>query len=710
MFKQTWLTRIHLQSDNQPLHSMQRKFAGIRGVLRLRRLIFLACTVFLICMSPVLSSDNQVWIIKSNNIAQGEAITVINNAGSPEVKTIPSLILKPQDGSGLITLQAVGPIAKSDKPVGIVFSTLQNKDLGPGKYEPILSLPVENATPKEVRIGVQGSLDGKLDISRSPGELVINSISPPGILFPAMNGHYSFAVNGDGFSPIGSANKLIIAASDADEGKIQDVCWSSVGQGDQSKVKKDFEKCKEQLTKAKKPYSIGKLVDTRHLQFDNVTLSTINSGFRENLGIRIGIDNNLSQFKPLTISRVAYPIPLILSAGIVSALTAASWWIIAKGTNKNLVHWLLLDKETNTYSLSRFQFYLWTLVAILSYFFLLFSRNLAQGKLEFIDIPSGLPGIVFISAATSFFAIGITETKGSKGSGFIKPRLSDFITAGGNVVPERFQFAIWSIVGVLVYVFIVLFQNPGVIDKLPTIPDGFLQLSGVSSLGYLGGKLARMPGPLTNSIGKAQYSNGSLALTIHGNNLSSNASFELFTNSSNGQPIKLPKDISINTPGDKEDPKKATITIKEAEPASPNLATVLDVKIPSATNLWPYQEQMPYKLVIYNPDGQFAEWKFDGTKSTLRPTITSIVTLPIKINTKADLTIIGTDFTDQSKVVIQFGDPAAPSIPPLKPTKITTTKIEVSFQCPATTDTKATLVISNPDGTSSLPSQLTFTT
>jgi len=659
-------------------------------------------------MSPVFSKDIPAWTIKANNIARGEAITVISNAGVPEMKT-PTLILKPQDSSAPISLQAIGPIAKSDKPVGIVFLTLQDKDLGPGNYEPTLSFSGDNGTSMQEVIAVQGSQDGKLEITRSPGELVINSITPPGVLFPAMNGHYSFAVNGDGFSPLGSANKLIIAASDADEGKIQDVCWSSISQGDQKLVIEKYVNCKLELTAKKKPYSIGKFVDARHLQFDNVTLSTTNGGFRDDLGIRIGIDNNVSNFKPLTISRVAYPIPLILAAGIVSALTAATWWIIAKGTNKNLLHWLLLDEETNTYSLSRLQFYLWTFVAILSYFFLLFSRNLVQGKLEFIDIPSGLPGIVFISAATSFFAIGITETKGSKGSGFIKPRLSDFITAGGNVVPERFQFALWSIAGVLVYAFIVLFQNPGVIDKLPTIPDGFLQLSGVSSLGYLGGKLARTPGPVTSGIGKAEYKNGVLALTIHGNNLSRNASIELFTNSVD-MPIKIPSnDISVNAPTE-NDPNKATLTIKESEPGDQNLAKVLEILIPQKTNLWPFQDQKPYKFVICNPDGQFAEWKFDGTQSTLIPSVTSIQPLPIKISAKADLNIIGTNFTDQSKVVIQFGDPAVPSIPALKPTTITATRIEVSFQCPATTDTKATLVISNPDGTTSAPFPLAFTT
>jgi hypothetical protein len=653
-------------------------------------------------MSPVLSEGNPAWTIKTINVARGETISVYSNGAVSATTTPPSLILKPiTNSSKSISLPANAPIPKSDESVEIIFPTLPNLDLGPGRYEPTLLLPVENGTPKKERISVQGSQDGSLGITRNPGDPAITSVSPSGILFPAMDGKYSFTVNGDGFSPIGNYNKLIIATNDTDEGKTQDVCWRN------SKLEESkdevYNKC------VIKTNASVNFIDTQHLQFQNVSFKNNNGAFDSSLGIRVKVSTAKSNFIPLSISRVAYPVPLFLAAGIVSALTAAIWWIIAKGTKKNLIHWLLLDAETNTYSLSRLQFYLWTLVAILSYFFLLFSRNLSQGKLEFIDIPRGLPGIVFISAATSFFAIGITETKGSKGSGFVNPKLSDFITAGGNVVPERFQFALWSIVGVLVYAFIVLFQNPGVIEGLPKIPDGFLQLSGISSLGYLGGKLARLPGPLTSGIGKAEYTNGFLALTIHGNNLSSNASFELFTNSGDGLPLKLPKDISINSPGEKEDPKKATITIKEAELAGPNLAKVLDIKIPAPTNLWPYQDQKPYKFVIYNPDGQFAEWKFDGTESTLIPSVTSIETLPIRISAKTDLKIHGTNFGDNSTVSIQYGDPARPSILKINPTKISASQIEVSFQWPGTADTKATLVVENPDGTSSSPSPLTLT-
>ncbi len=177
-------------------------------------------------MSPVLSEGNPDWTIKTINVARGEAISVYSNGAVSATTTPPSLILKPiTNSSKSISLPANVPIPKSDESVEIIFPTLPNLDLGPGRYEPTLLLPVENGTPKKERISVQGSQDGSLGITRNPGDPAITSVSPSGILFPAMDGKYPFTVNGDGFSPIGNDNKLIIATNDTDEGKTQDVCW-----------------------------------------------------------------------------------------------------------------------------------------------------------------------------------------------------------------------------------------------------------------------------------------------------------------------------------------------------------------------------------------------------------------------------------------------------------------------------------------------------
>jgi hypothetical protein len=164
---------------------------------------------------------------------------------------------------------------------------------------------------------------------------------------------------------------------------------------------------------------------------------------------------------------------------------------------------LFLDEETKTYSLSKCQFYAWTFAAILSYVFLAVARSIIQGNAVFPDIPGGLPGIILFSAGTSVVATGITSSKGSKGSGEVHPTLADFITNGGVVAPERLQFVVWTVVGIFTFLTIVFKSDPLVLSDLPSIPDRFLQLMGISAAGYLAGKLVRKPGPVAKNISVA---------------------------------------------------------------------------------------------------------------------------------------------------------------------------------------------------------------
>ena len=157
---------------------------------------------------------------------------------------------------------------------------------------------------------------------------------------------------------------------------------------------------------------------------------------------------------------------------------------------------LFLDEETQTYSLSKCQFYAWTLAAILGYVFLVISTSVVQGSTVFPDIPDGLPGIILASAGTAVLATGITSSKGTKGAGPVHPTLADFITNGGVVAPERLQFVVWTVVGIVTFLTIVFSSDPLTVNGLPKIPSGFLELMGISSAGYLAGKLVRDPGPI----------------------------------------------------------------------------------------------------------------------------------------------------------------------------------------------------------------------
>lgn len=199
------------------------------------------------------------------------------------------------------------------------------------------------------------------------------------------------------------------------------------------------------------------------------------------------------------------------------------------GSSRWLVSALFLDRETATYSLSKFQFYAWTAVSLIAYIYLAFARAVQQGYFNFVDIPDNLPGLIFISGATTATSQFVTVARGPKGAGPQNPSYADFVTSGGVVLAERFQFFVWTILGCIVFLFLVFSIPPSHIHELPKIPDGFLQLMGVSALGYVGGKLARKPGPIIDEIIPALSTDSPpvLTLTVKGRILSPDATFKL---------------------------------------------------------------------------------------------------------------------------------------------------------------------------------------
>jgi len=156
---------------------------------------------------------------------------------------------------------------------------------------------------------------------------------------------------------------------------------------------------------------------------------------------------------------------------------------------------LFLDPETDTYSLSKLQFYLWTVAAIFSYAYLFISRVLVQFA-SWPDVPGSLPGIILVAGGTAVTSQVITATKGSKGAGEEKPGWADFITSGGVVAADRLQMLLWTLFGVGAFLYAVWQLQPGTITDLPAIPDRLMVLMGISSAGYLGGKIARKAGPV----------------------------------------------------------------------------------------------------------------------------------------------------------------------------------------------------------------------
>lgn len=160
---------------------------------------------------------------------------------------------------------------------------------------------------------------------------------------------------------------------------------------------------------------------------------------------------------------------------------------------------LFLDSETETYSLSKLQFYMWTAAALFGYAYLVISRVRIQGG-TWPDVPGTLPGIIAVAGGTAVGAQVITSMKGSKGAGEQWPSVADLITSGGVVAIDRVQMLLWTIFGVGTFLYMIPQLGPGTITDLPAVPETLLYLMGLSSAGYLGGKLARKAGPVITEI------------------------------------------------------------------------------------------------------------------------------------------------------------------------------------------------------------------
>jgi hypothetical protein len=170
-----------------------------------------------------------------------------------------------------------------------------------------------------------------------------------------------------------------------------------------------------------------------------------------------------------------------------------------KGAFKTLA-FLLIEPQTTTYSLSRLQLLLWTVACVVAYVYLASSQFLVQWRWALPAVPEGLPMLLGLTAGTAVISVYTTETRGSKGAGAEHPAISDFFTTGCVFAPERLQFFLWTILGVIGFVGATLLQDPATVQELPKVPDNFLPLMGASSFGYLAGKLTRKPGPVIKEL------------------------------------------------------------------------------------------------------------------------------------------------------------------------------------------------------------------
>ena len=265
----------------------------------------------------------------------------------------------------------------------------------------------------------------------------------------------------------------------------------------------------------------------------------------------------------------------------------------------------LVDEETNTYSLTRLQLYLWTIASLFGYLYLTLCYSLVQGRLEFANVPAGLPTLLITSVGTSVLAGTITTVKGSMGAGQLNPSFTDFFSHGGVVAPERLQFFLWTIVGVILFMALTLGYSPETIDNLPGLPDGYLALSGISAGALLGGKLARRAGPKITSVTWRSPT----VLAIQGSELSAAATV-LIRRLATADRVAIDGRQLVN---DKERRAKV-VDGTNSGATSEEVGEVIELDLTGVKPDWlvqsPPDQKKGYLLTFTNPDAQIAEALF----------------------------------------------------------------------------------------------------
>ncbi|MBD2196878.1 MULTISPECIES: hypothetical protein [Calothrix] len=164
----------------------------------------------------------------------------------------------------------------------------------------------------------------------------------------------------------------------------------------------------------------------------------------------------------------------------------------------NALEWLLLERQTNTYSLARTQFVWWLTIIVFGYLFLFIGRGIIQNIWEFIPL-SGFAYTFLISLVTLVTAQATSNIRGTKGSGDVNPSWSDLVVHGGIIALERVQQVVWNLIIGIAFI-VILLVTYTTASSLPSIPQEILVLMGISAGGYISGKAVRKAGPNVTQV------------------------------------------------------------------------------------------------------------------------------------------------------------------------------------------------------------------
>jgi hypothetical protein len=206
---------------------------------------------------------------------------------------------------------------------------------------------------------------------------------------------------------------------------------------------------------------------------------------RRNLKIRINVNGRNSHFATMTLLPANWNIKIILFTLFMTMCTIGTVaWILGKW---NILPNILLDVETNTYSLSRFQAFAWTVVLLGSYFYIAICTGLVLRDGVIPDFNPSLIGLMSISytGLISSHFLGKKNPKNEiKGQ---PPELSNLFATNGNIDISRLQLLCFTIVAIAVYLYNLIISNT--LNGLPDIPPTLHGLLLTSQGSYIGSKV-----------------------------------------------------------------------------------------------------------------------------------------------------------------------------------------------------------------------------
>ena len=258
----------------------------------------------------------------------------------------------------------------------------------------------------------------------------------------------------------------------------------------------------------KRPFYLSQVInEAQELKFNIPLKKDLMKGgeLRKSLKVRMFVSGRPSNFVGLTLLPPAWKIYSGLLGLLLTILFIISlYWILRKlikseqekeeksrgGVKRpTIVHFfelILADRVTNTYSLSKFQAFIWTIAAIGSYAYVIISQGLLLRNGKIPDFNPSLVVLMSISYGGLIAASGLGSKKPKNEVKARPPQLSNLFCEGGSVDLSRLQLFGFTLVSIAAYIYNLALGNP--LEGLPDIPPTLLGLMGVSQTGYLGNK------------------------------------------------------------------------------------------------------------------------------------------------------------------------------------------------------------------------------